>query len=296
VTERTIRAAGGVLWRDRADGGIEVALAHRSRYDDWSLPKGKLDRGEHPLAAACREVVEETGIRPVAGRRLASTRYSVPVDGVLAGKLVDYWSMRAQGGEFVPNDEVDALTWTPPEDALDAVTYRHDRTVLAGFLALPVHTTSLVLVRHAKAGSRVDWRGDDADRPLDEVGRRQARRLAEILPWFGPRRVLSAGKVRCVETVRPTAAALGLDIEIDPRWNEERDREPAVAALRDLAATGEPAVVCSQGGLIPEVLAALAEEDGLDLGSTKTRKGTAWALTFDGRRLVAADHLGADAA
>jgi 8-oxo-dGTP pyrophosphatase MutT (NUDIX family)/phosphohistidine phosphatase SixA len=293
VSERTVRAAGGVLWRD-GDGTTEVAVVHRSRYDDWSLPKGKLERGEHPLVGACREVLEETGVRPVAGRRLPSTRYSVMADGTLAGKLVDYWSMRAEPGDFVPNDEVDGLKWTPPEDALDAVTYRHDRDVLEGFLALPVHTTTIVLVRHAKAGSRSQWPGHDGERPLDDVGRRQARRLAGILPWFGPRRVLSAAKVRCVETVRPTAEALGLEVAVDRRWDEERDEAPAVAALRDLAARGEPAVVCSQGGLIPAVLAALAEADGLDLGSTKTRKGAAWALAFDGRRLVAADHLEPD--
>jgi 8-oxo-dGTP diphosphatase len=293
VSERTVRAAGGVLWRAGA-GATEVALVHRSRYDDWSLPKGKLERGEHPLTGACREVLEETGIRPVVGRRLPSTRYNVMLDGALAGKLVDYWSMRAEQGDFVPNDEVDELKWTPPEDALDAVTYRHDRKVLEGFLALPVQTTTIVLVRHAKAGSRAQWQGDDAERPLDDVGRRQARRLAEILPWFGPRRVLSAAKVRCVETVRPTAEARGLEVTVDRRWDEERDEGHAVAALRDLAAAGEPAIVCSQGGLIPDALAVLAEEDGLELGSTKTRKGSAWALTFDGRRLVAADHVEAD--
>ncbi|MCW2568681.1 MAG: hydrolase [Mycobacterium sp.] len=293
MSERTVRAAGGVLWR-AGEGATEVALVHRSRYDDWSLPKGKLERGEHPLTGACREVLEETGIRPVVGRRLPSTRYNVMLDGALAGKLVDYWSMRAEQGDFVPNDEVDELKWTPPEDALDAVTYRHDRKVLEGFLALPVQTTTIVLVRHAKAGSRSQWHGDDAERPLDDVGRRQARRLAEILPWFGPRRVLSAAKVRCVETVRPTAEARGLEVTVDPRWDEERDERHAVAALRDLAAAGEPAVVCSQGGLIPDALAVLAEEDGLELGSTKTRKGSAWALTFDGRRLVAADHVEAD--
>jgi 8-oxo-dGTP pyrophosphatase MutT (NUDIX family)/phosphohistidine phosphatase SixA len=295
VREPTVRAAGGVLWR-AADGAVLVALAHRSRYDDWSLPKGKLHHGEHPLAGACREVLEETGLRPVAGRRLPSTTYPVLTDGILTGKLVDYWSMRAEKGDFVPNDEVDELEWTPPEDALDAVTYRHDRKVLEGFLALPVRTTTIVLVRHAKAGNRSAWRGDDADRPLDDAGRRQARRLAAVLPWFGPRRVLSADKVRCVETVRPTAEALGMDVVVDPRWNEERDRDPAVAALRDLAAGGEPALVCSQGGLIPDVLAAFAAEDGPSIGSTRTRKGSAWALTFEGRRLVAADHLDADSA
>jgi 8-oxo-dGTP pyrophosphatase MutT (NUDIX family)/phosphohistidine phosphatase SixA len=290
MTERTVRAAGGVLWRD--DGtATEVALVHRQRYDDWSLPKGKLDEGEHPLVAACREVVEETGIRPAAGRRLPSTRYAVPVDGTVAGKRVDYWSMRAVEGSFVPNDEVDEIRWASPDEASGLLSYEHDRAVLDGFLALPVHTTPVVLVRHAKAGSRAKWHGDDDERPLDERGREQARRLAEILPWFHPARIISADKVRCAETVRPTAEALGLGIDIDPRWDEEASAEPAVELVRDLAAAGEPVIVCSQGGLIPETLALLAERDGVRIGSTSARKGSVWVLSFAGRRLVAADHL-----
>jgi 8-oxo-dGTP diphosphatase len=293
MTPRTVRAAGGVLWRD--DGAeVEVALVHRERYDDWSLPKGKLDDGEHPLAAACREVVEETGIQPAAGRRLPSTRYSVPVDGTVAGKLVDYWSMRAAAGDFVPNEEVDELRWAPPDEATDLLSYEHDRAVLGGFRALPVRTTPVVLVRHAKAGSRSKWAGDDDERPLDDRGREQARRLAEILPWFRPRRVISADKVRCVETVRPTAEALGLEVQTDPRWDEEAPAETVVELVRDLAASGEPAVVCSQGGIIPAMLARLADRDGLRLGSTSTRKGSVWVLSFAGRRLVAADHLDPD--
>jgi 8-oxo-dGTP diphosphatase len=290
VSAAAVRAAGGVLWRD----GPVVAVVHRERYDDWSLPKGKLDPGEHPLVAACREVLEETGIRPVAGPRLPSTRYAVAVDGEIAGKDVDYWAMRAADGDFVPNDEVDTLRWLSPSDARGAVTYEHDRKVLAGFAALPLPTTTIVLVRHAKAGSRHAWKGDDDQRPLDERGREQARRLAEILQWFGPTRILSAAKVRCVETVRPTAEKLGLDIEVDPLWDEESHPERAAARLRDLAARGEPAIVCSQGGIIPEIVSLLAGEDGVDVGSGRTRKGNAWALSFSGGRLVTADCLAPD--
>lgn len=293
MTEPIVHAAGGVLWRDR-EGGAEVALVHRERYDDWSLPKGKLDPGEHPLAAACREVVEETGISPVVGPRLPSTRYTVDVRGFETAKHVDYWAMRAAGGEFTPNDEVHELRWMTPEEAVGAVTYRHDRRVLERFAALPTATTTIVLVRHGKAGSRRRWEGDDADRPLDDRGEEQARRLAEILPWFGPKRILSADKVRCAETVRPTAERLGLDVELDPRWSEEehaRHPDRAVALVRDLAAAGEPVVVCSQGGLIPDVVTTLAEDDGVRLATTAARKGSVWALTFTDRRLVIADHL-----
>jgi 8-oxo-dGTP pyrophosphatase MutT (NUDIX family)/phosphohistidine phosphatase SixA len=294
VTDEAVRAAGGVLWRE----GPVVAIVHRGRYDDWSFPKGKLDPGEHPLVAACREVVEETGLQPVVGPRLPSTRYTVDThDGGLAGKDVDYWAMRADGGEFVANDEVDDLRWLPPAEALSALTYTHDRDVLSAFATLPVPTTTIVLVRHARAGRREEWTGEDDLRPLDDRGREQARRLGEILPWYGPRRIVSADKVRCVETVRPTAEKLGLDVVVDPRWDEEahgRDPDRAARLVRALAETGEPAVVCSQGGLIPDTVALLAYSDGIRLSSTRTRKGNAWALSFAGSRLVAADCVDPD--
>ena len=102
---RVVPAAGGAVWRPASDGGIEVALAHRPRYDDWSLPKGKLDAGEDPLTAAVREVREETGLEVVAGRRSVQTGYPIPQ----GTKRVDYWVMQAVGGRFRPNDEVDVL-------------------------------------------------------------------------------------------------------------------------------------------------------------------------------------------
>src|SRR3712207_1183187 len=104
-----VRAAGGALWRPSADGGIETAVVHRPKYDDWSLPKGKLDAGEHALAAAVREVGEETGLAVVVGRRSLRTEYEVPE----GPKRVDYWLMRVVGGRFVPCDEVDGLRWLP---------------------------------------------------------------------------------------------------------------------------------------------------------------------------------------
>src|SRR5882724_2155359 len=98
---RLIRAAGGVLWRP-ATAGAQVALVHRPRYDDWSLPKGKLDPGEHYLEAAVREVYEETAVRGSAGRRLPEIRY----ESLAGPKVVRYWVMRAGAAEeFVPGDE-----------------------------------------------------------------------------------------------------------------------------------------------------------------------------------------------
>jgi 8-oxo-dGTP diphosphatase len=206
--DRLVAAAGGVVWRPADGGGTEIAVAHRPRYDDWSLPKGKLDAGEDLLGAAVREVGEETGLVVLVGRRGLRTSYPV-AEGT---KRVDYWLMRAVGGVFEPNDEVDELRWLPVGAARELVSHDHDRAVLDDAARDDVpREPSLLLVRHASAGQRADWDGPDELRPLDARGRAQARRLAAVLPLFGPSAVLAAQRTRCRETVGPLAAALGLD-------------------------------------------------------------------------------------
>ena len=121
-----VRAAGGLIVRERA-GAVEVAVVHRPRYDDWSLPKGKLNPGEDWEAAALREVAEETGLRCELGAELESTTY---LDRKGRRKLVRYWLMRPLGGEFEPGDEVDELRWVAPADAADLLAYEHDRRLL----------------------------------------------------------------------------------------------------------------------------------------------------------------------
>jgi 8-oxo-dGTP diphosphatase len=118
-----VRAAGGLVVRD-GDRGPEVALVHRPRYDDWSLPKGKLQDGEDWLAAALREVEEETGLRCEAGEELEPARYR---DRKGRDKLVRWWSMRPLSGSFEVNDEVDELRWLIPETAVATLDYDHDR-------------------------------------------------------------------------------------------------------------------------------------------------------------------------
>jgi len=116
-----IEAAGGVVTRD----GL-FAVVHRPRYDDWTLPKGKLDAGETFEQAALREVEEETGLRCTLVRALPSTEYSVRG----RPKVVRYWLMDVvEDPGFAPNDEVDELRWLSPEDALSLLTYDRDRQV-----------------------------------------------------------------------------------------------------------------------------------------------------------------------
>jgi 8-oxo-dGTP diphosphatase len=117
--EPEVRAAGGVV---QAEDG-RIAVVHRPRYDDWSLPKGKLDPGEGYEEAALREVHEETGLECELGAELSSTSYN---DRKGRSKLVRYWLMYPVDGEFEPNDEVDELHWLTPEEAVEQLTYPHD--------------------------------------------------------------------------------------------------------------------------------------------------------------------------
>jgi 8-oxo-dGTP diphosphatase len=120
------RAAGGVLVRD-LPSGREVAIVHRPRYDDWSLPKGKLRPGEDWEQAALREVREETGMRGELGEELEPVRYR---DRKGRPKLVRYWLMRPLDGAFAPGDEVDELRWLEPERAVELLDYPHDRELV----------------------------------------------------------------------------------------------------------------------------------------------------------------------
>jgi 8-oxo-dGTP diphosphatase len=128
--EGLVRAAGCVVWQRRSSGGAEVLLVHRPRYDDWSLPKGKLDPGESDLDCARREVLEETGVTGAVGPELVSTRYR---DRKGRRKVVRYWAMERTGGRFEPNAEVDEVRWLGPDEAGPLLSYDHDRDVLSSF-------------------------------------------------------------------------------------------------------------------------------------------------------------------
>ena len=129
MADAQVLAAGGVVVRD--DG--RIAVIHRPRYDDWSLPKGKLDPGESFEDAARREVEEETGVRARIVGELDPARY---VDNKGRDKLVRWYRMELDGepGDFVPNDEVDELRWLIPSAAVELLSYPHDRELVASAL------------------------------------------------------------------------------------------------------------------------------------------------------------------
>lgn len=285
-----IRAAGGLLWRP-GRGGVEVCLVHRPRYGDWSLPKGKLGSGEHPLHAALREVAEETGVRAVPQARLPSVRYRSQG----RPKVVDYWSMRAvtPGGPPADN-EVDEVRWLAVDQAVQLVSYPHDAAVIRAFLALPPVTATVMLVRPAHVDGRSSWAGSRSGRPLSVAGWAHARRLAPLVAVVAPVRLLAASARRCVQTLSPVADLLDLPVEVtedldEPRAGQSPD-ECALAAAARLAAfgsAGTPAVVCSQ---LPMISGALERLSGRCVDLTTSHAG-GWLLAFAGATLLAPDPL-----
>jgi phosphohistidine phosphatase SixA/8-oxo-dGTP pyrophosphatase MutT (NUDIX family) len=318
-----IQAAGAVLWRPGPDGP-ELACIHRPRYDDWSFPKGKQDPGEHIQLTAMREVFEETGQRMALGRRLPTISYQV------AGlpKRVRYWAGRALperegGGRFVPNDEVDRLAWLTPAEVRRRLSRWLDVTVLDAFLAAPVDTVPIILLRHGTSERRSQKYPDDRVRPLAAQGHAQAEALAELLACYGPLSVISSPAVRCIDTVRPFAGKQHAVIDIDPALSESAHAAApsAVASwVRALIVEGRPTVVCSHRIVLDDVLAAVLpsreqadgplvngrpwshrEADrlvGPDRSSRRLAPGNAWVLHITPRlgprrlpRLVAVDRL-----
>lgn len=299
---RVVHAAGTVLWRPASSTGatkggksaVEVALIHRPRYDDWSLPKGKVDPGETAPATAVREVLEETGHRAVLGRRLITVSY--PIDSPSGGiKTVHYWAARSAGGTFTPGNEVDQLVWLPVADAMKKLDYALDRKVLRRFAKQPADTRTVLVVRHGRAGSKARYKGDDTKRPLDKKGRAQAEALVAQLLAFGATDVYAADRVRCHQTVEPLAAELGVRIRDESSLTEEaytKSPKRARNRLLQIAARSGTPVICSQGKVIPDLIAWWCERDGVRPDKARNHKGSTWVLSLVGDKVIAADHIG----
>ncbi|WP_240430714.1 NUDIX hydrolase [Mycobacterium shigaense] len=292
---RLVYAAGAVLWQlanaDPANPKLEVAVIHRPRYEDWSLPKGKVDPGETAPMAAVREVLEETGQHCVLGRRLVSVSYPIE-QGV---KKVYYWAARSIGGEFAPGKEVDELIWLPVDEAMRKLDYAQDRKVLRRFTKQPEDTKTVLIVRHGTAGRKSRFSGDDRKRPLDKRGRAQAEALVPQLMCFGATDVYAADRLRCHQTVEPLAEELGVTIHNEPALTEEayakNSKRARHRALEIAQHEGTP-VICTQGRVIPDLIAWWCERDGVRPDKSRNHKGSTWVLSLAGGRLIAADHIG----
>lgn len=272
---RVIEAAGAVVLRRGADGGREVLVVHRPRYDDWSLPKGKVDPDEAVPATAVREVAEETG---------QTVRLLTPLDrhsygsSKSAHKQVSWWIGHPVGepdplpaGHRPPEGgkrdrrppEIDEVAWLPLEVATDRLSYDQDHKLVDQAAEQPV-TTPLIVVRHAKAINRKDWDGDDADRPLRARGRVQSRRLVPLLTAYGVQQLISSPWTRCANTLQPYSLQARIAVTTLPILNEEQgcDDPDGVAAtmdeLRELAVVEHrPIAVCGHRPVLPHMLSAL---------------------------------------
>lgn len=270
MTDGTVLAAGAVCWRLVGDE-VRVLVIHRPRYDDLTLPKGKLEPGETLPQTAVREVREETGLSVVLGAPLSQARYVI---GNSREKVVHYWAAEvtdaaAKAARFRPNAEVDAVHWMPLGKAKVALTFSHDSALLDEFERLHSaaggSTFGLIVLRHAKALPRSEWKGADADRPLAPRGVHQAERLVPTLAAWAPRRIVSSPAVRCASTVAPFAKASGRKVRYQPglsqdAWDEGTGDVPAVVAKRIESA--KTAIVCSHRPVLPDILREVAYAAG----------------------------------
>ena len=278
----TVLAAGGVLWR-RDPSDPEVALVHRPKYDDWSLPKGKAKAGEHLLVTALREMTEETGYRPRIGPYLTTLRYRAPSGGRSSNKVVTYWSMRCAGGSFRANSEVDQMLWLPLEQARRRLTSASDRTVLDTFRRTRRDTELLLLVRHgATVAPPRRHRGRPEAQRLNRSGRDQAASLVPVLEGLGVTDLLSADLPACVDMLAPFAAATGLTVQREAQLTRAgfvgNERDVTDRVRRDASSSGV-LVVCGGQRVITGLLSALGHGSHVRLPhETTVKKGGWWLL------------------
>lgn len=294
--ERPTFAAGAVLWRRNEQGELEIAVEHRPRYDDWTLPKGKVDPGENLAGTAFREILEETGYRVELGWLLGYVHYPVRK----RTKVVYYWTAEAVDGYFEGNDdvddEVDELRWLSPKKARKSLTYPLDQQVLDAALELLALGANrrVLLTRHARALPRRTWSGDDDKRILDKRGRRQSEMLVSQLGAYGPSAVFSARPDRCFDTVSPLSQAFDLPLTVSSTFSDDQvvaDVPAAVAALKATVEQRKVAAVSSQGAAIPAMLEHLFSESGVEVEDVRVKKGSVWVLHFKDDQLLGADYL-----
>jgi 8-oxo-dGTP diphosphatase len=280
---RDVRAAGAVVTRKWGD----VLLVHRPKYDDWSFPKGKLDRGEHVVTAAVREVAEETGLEVRLGPALSTQRYRLSTG---RWKSVEYWTGRVVGDDDVSgyhvNDEIDEVEWVPWQGAEDRLTYPRDRETLAEARPLRRRTRAVVVLRHASARPRKGWTKDDRLRPLTATGLRQAEHLVPMLAAFDVTAVHTSSSTRCVQTVVPYGDAFGWPVKKYDELSEEDASVEAIVDLVDALLEGdESTVVCSHRPVLPTVM------DALQVPAVKLEPGSMLVAHHRKGRVVATEVL-----
>jgi len=263
----TVFAAGAVLWRIENEQ-LLLAVIHRGRYNDWSLPKGKLDEGESLPETAVREIREETGLKVRLGVPLSTARY---VLGSGANKEVHYWAAKVTTkalakSKFKPDEEVAEVLWMTVAEATARLSYEHDLQLVRETVALHeagnLDTKPVILLRHAKATPRGEYKGsDDGKRPLLPFGHVQAQSLIPLIAAYGVKRVVSSPWTRCMTTVEPFAKSKKLPILKRSALSEAgNDADPARAreVIDEAMTDGVATVICSHRPALPNIIDAIA--------------------------------------
>ncbi|YAL82893.1 NUDIX hydrolase [Dermacoccaceae bacterium W4C1] len=271
---RSIAAAGALPWR-REGGELQVALVHRPRYDDWSWPKGKLDKHESWPGAARREVSEETGLQVRLGAPLPSAGYPLSHGEV---KEVRYWSAVPIGGSGDLDHEVDQVRWVEAPTAAALLTHPRDTIQLDALVAADelghLDTWPLLVVRHAEAIGRGRWSSPDHERPLDAHGRAQAAALIPLLDAYAPQRVITSPAERCLTTIAPYAHTAKVPVRTKNGLSEEGFADDPTRVLHHLEKAlhgGRPIALCTHRPLLPSVLLDLAARADTTAASTLLR-------------------------
>ncbi len=292
----TITAAGGVVWRRDIEGEVEVLLVHRPRYEDWSLPKGKLEEGEALIACAYREILEETGLSIKLGPYIGSVEYFVP-DGL---KNVSYWSASLIDDKsiFHPNEEVDQIVWLDLESAAFRATRDSDRSILERFGVTPYDSSALIMLRHAKALERSEWQGEDEDRPLQLIGQLQAKRMLSLYQVYGIDEIYTSDAVRCLDTVVQMAKSLQITPVITNAVSEytyKKNKEKAIDYAKDLIKKNQQMILCSHNPVLPRMMGKLTKKIDFDYPDNKLLPGEAWVLFHNKREVLQIDRMAAPA-
>ncbi|MGI8794718.1 MAG: NUDIX hydrolase [Acidimicrobiales bacterium] len=272
-----VKAAGGIPWRRCEDGSLEVLIAHRPRYDDWTFPKGKADEGELDSDCAVREVTEEVGYTGCLGPELVGTVYDDRSGRV---KRVRYWAMEVTGGSFAENAEVDSVEWLPVKKARAKLSYKRDRPVVDDLACLGETRRGgpqIVLVRHGDASHPGSHDGPDEERPLTVRGRAQSVDIAARLRLLPFARVMSSPAARCQATAGAVAGD-AVSIEVSEDLAEGRVRSTLALVKR----ASDVMVLATHGDVIPGVLRALAPEvlnhNGEGYSDWPCATASAWVL------------------
>lgn len=286
--EEPILAAGTIVVRGKGRRR-EFLVVHRNLRNDWSLPKGKLEKGELMPAAAVRETAEETTVQTVLRQPVAGVRYlslgqpkfvrywlAVPSNPAVAAGDVDF------DPAWAPNDEVDSIRWLRAERAMKLLTYSQDAKVLESALGLSTLTSPFILLRHAEAEKRAAFaeRHDgepphDHERPLTDYGAAQTPAIADMLRAYGILRVHSSPARRCMDTVAPNFTAYD-ELQLEPAISEFGfidSPKGARSRTLELFVQREPTVVACHRPVLPTMVRAISRATESPEPSAKLKPG-----------------------